>query len=185
MVRFGNVLGSSGSVVPLFQHQILTGGPVTVSHPEVVRYFMTVSEAAQLVIQAGAIASGGDVFLLDMGQPIKIIDLARKLIEISGLAIKDQSNPHGDIEIKISNLLPGEKLFEEMLISSQLETSEHPKIFRGDENFLSWELLEGKLRTLEMACNKSDYEAIRRVLIELVPEYTGKDLADYLYGYIR
>ncbi|MGO8077375.1 polysaccharide biosynthesis protein, partial [Rhizobium leguminosarum] len=116
MVRFGNVLGSSGSVVPLFRQQIKEGGPVTLTHPDITRYFMTISEASQLVIQAGAMAEGGDVFLLDMGEPIRIADLARKMVELSGLAVRDENNPEGDIELSVTGLRPGEKLYEELLI---------------------------------------------------------------------
>lgn len=182
MVRFGNVLGSSGSVVPLFQRQILQGGPITVSHPDVVRFFMTIGEAAQLVIQAGAISSGGDVYLLDMGQPVKIMDLAKKLVEISGLEVRDHNNPNGDIEIKISSLMPGEKLYEEMLINNQLEFTEHQKIYKGNEIFLPWADLVINLEDLHHACRASDYQMIKKYLMEMVPEYSGKDIVDYLFN---
>ena len=131
MVRFGNVLASSGSVVPKFRQQIRNGGPITLTHPEITRYFMIIPEAAQLVIQAGAMAKGGDVFILDMGQPIKILDLARRMIELSGLTVKDAQNPDGDIEIEISGLRPGEKLYEELLIGENPQHTSHPRILRA------------------------------------------------------
>jgi FlaA1/EpsC-like NDP-sugar epimerase len=128
MVRFGNVLGSSGSVVPRFRQQIRDGGPITLTHPDVTRYFMTIPEAAQLVIQAGAMAKSGDLFLLDMGQPVKILDLARRMIELSGLSVRDESNPDGDIAIEISGMRPGEKLYEELLIGDHPQATSHPRI---------------------------------------------------------
>ncbi|MBY3237336.1 polysaccharide biosynthesis protein, partial [Rhizobium laguerreae] len=147
MVRFGNVLGSSGSVVPLFRQQIKEGGPVTLTHPDITRYFMTISEASQLVIQAGAMAEGGDVFLLDMGEPVRIADLARKMVELSGLAVRDEDNPEGDIELSVTGLRPGEKLFEELLIGDNPETTEHPRIMKAREDFLSWPELSRRLNT--------------------------------------
>jgi FlaA1/EpsC-like NDP-sugar epimerase len=151
MVRFGNVLDSSGSVVPKFRQQIRDGGSITLTHPEVTRYFMTIPEAAQLVIQAGAMAEGGDVFLLDMGQPVKIMDLARRMIELSGLAVRDEQNPDGDIEIEITGLRPGEKLYEELLIGNNPKFTLHPQIMRATEVFIPWREFEGKLKSLEIS----------------------------------
>jgi len=131
MVRFGNVLGSSGSVVPLFKKQIEKGGPITVTHPEITRYFMTIPEAAGLVLQAGAMGQGGDVFVLDMGAPVKIIELARRMVQLSGLEVRDEPNPEGDIEIRFSGLRPGEKLYEELLIGDNVSGTEHPLIMRA------------------------------------------------------
>jgi FlaA1/EpsC-like NDP-sugar epimerase len=138
MVRFGNVLESSGSVIPLFREQIHRGGPVTVTHTEVIRYFMTIPEAAQLVLQAGAMAKGGDVFVLDMGQPVRIADVARRMIHLSGLTVRDEENPEGDIEIQFTGLRPGEKLYEELLIGSNVTGTEHPMIMRAIEHSLPW-----------------------------------------------
>ena len=131
MVRFGNVLGSSGSAIPLFEQQILDGGPITVTHPEIVRYFMSIAEASELVIQAGAMGKGGDVFVLDMGSPVKILDLAKRLIYLSGLEVRDESNPEGDIEIIFSGLRPGEKLYEELLIGENVSQTKHKQIWRA------------------------------------------------------
>jgi FlaA1/EpsC-like NDP-sugar epimerase len=146
MVRFGNVLGSSGSVVPKFRQQIRNGEAITLTHADITRYFMTIPEAAQLVIQAGAMAKGGDVFLLDMGQPVKIIDLARRMIELSGLTVRDELNPDGDIEIQITGLRHGEKLYEELLIGEDSETTPHPRIMKAHEDFMPWPALQEKLR---------------------------------------
>lgn len=182
MVRFGNVLGSSGSVVPKFREQIRGGGPITLTHPEITRYFMTISEASQLVIQASAMAKGGDVFVLDMGQPVKIIDLARRMIDLSGLAVKDEKNQDGDIEIKIIGLRPGEKLFEELLIGDNPKPTSHPRIMKAHEEFISWSELEGKLKGLEMALNMNDLDAIRLMMKQLVYGYTPYDeIVDWLY----
>jgi len=172
MVRFGNVLGSSGSVVPLFRQQIRDGGPVTVTHREVIRYFMTIPEAAQLVIQASAMASGGEVFVLDMGEPVRIMDLARNMIELSGLTVRDEDNPQGDIEIAIVGLRPGEKLYEELLIGDDPEPTNHPRILKANEAFLPWQDLERKLKLLRDNLMKQDVEAARLLLRELVPEFT-------------
>lgn len=171
MVRFGNVLGSSGSVAHLFRVQISEGGPVTLTHPEVTRYFMTIPEAAQLVIQASAMAEGGDVFLLDMGKPVRIYDLATKMIYLSGLLLKDEAHPHGDIEIKITGLRPGEKLYEELLIRNNPQLTSHPKIMKAHEEFLSWVSLEKGLEKLNLAIASCDANLIRKVLKELVPDY--------------
>jgi len=172
MVRFGNVLGSSGSVVPKFRQQIRDGGPVTVTHADVTRYFMTIPEAAQLVIQAGAMAKNGDVYVLDMGEPVKIYDLARRMIELSGLTVKDTDQPTGDIEITITGLRPGEKLYEELLIGNNPQTTIHPRIMRASEDFLSWPVLEEKLIDLQNIClETTDSLAIRELLRKLVVGY--------------
>ncbi len=171
MVRFGNVLDSSGSVVPLFRRQIRMGGPVTLTHPEVTRYFMTIPEATQLVIQAGAIAQGGEVFVLDMGGPVKIADLARRMIELSGLTVKDAANPDGDIEIQIIGLRPGEKLYEELLIGENPEPTRHPRIMKAREAFLPWAELAPQLEALRAALDAGDVSVIPHQLAVLVPGY--------------
>ncbi|MFJ9450886.1 polysaccharide biosynthesis protein [Herbaspirillum sp. NPDC101397] len=182
MVRFGNVLGSSGSVVPKFRQQIRDGGPITLTHPDITRYFMTIPEAAQLVIQAGAMAKGGDVFVLDMGQPVKIIDLARRMIELSGLTVKDDDYPEGDIEIEISGLRPGEKLYEELLIGDNPKVTTHPRIMRANEDFLSWPVLEEKLHALELALNVNDVGVVRLMLKQLVSGYAPSgDIVDWVH----
>lgn len=173
MVRFGNVLGSSGSVVPKFRQQIREGGPITLTHPEITRYFMTVPEAAQLVIQAGAMSSGGDVFVLDMGEPVRIMDLARKLIELSGLTVRDANNPDGDIEIEISGLRPGEKLYEELLIGDNARKTSHPRIMKAHEHFLSWQDLRKKLDELDGLVRENNVTGIRDLVAELVSGYTS------------
>jgi len=172
MVRFGNVLGSSGSVIPLFQRQIAHGGPLTITHPDVARYFMLISEAAQLVIQAGAMAKGGDVFVLDMGEPIKIVDLARSMIVMSGLTEKSPLNPGGDIEIKFVGLFPGEKLNEELLTDGLVYPSEHPRIMRMKENALHPGVLETYITFLMMACDTNDRGMIESMVKAIVTEYT-------------
>lgn len=171
MVRFGNVLGSSGSVVPLFKEQIQLGGPVTVTHPEVTRYFMTIPEAAQLVLQAGAMGVGGDVFVLDMGEPVKIVDLAKKVIELSGFSVKDPVTQTGDIAIEFIGLRPGEKLYEELLIGSNVEKTSHPRIMRAVEGMIDWSELEPQLNSLRHHCELGDSAAVVKVLRELVREY--------------
>ena len=171
MVRFGNVLGSSGSVAPLFSAQIKAGGPITLTHSEVTRYFMTIPEAAQLVIQASAMATGGDVFVLDMGQPVRIYDLAVKMIYLSGLMVKDELHPHGDIEIKVTGLRPGEKLYEELLIGDNPQPTGHPKIMKAHEEFLPWDELELELEKLNFALQVCDLHLIRTSLKKLVPGY--------------
>ena len=182
MVRFGNVLGSSGSVVPKFRQQIRDGGPITLTHPEITRFFMTIPEASQLVIQAGAMAKGGDVFVLDMGQSVKIMDLARRMIELSGLTVKDEQNPDGDIEIETAGLRPGEKLYEELLIGDNPRPTSHPRIMKAHEDFLSWSDLEAKLNTLEMALNVNDVGVIRLMMEKLVTGYTLSDeIVDWVY----
>ncbi|WHZ10408.1 MAG: Nucleoside-diphosphate sugar epimerase/dehydratase [Burkholderiaceae bacterium] len=172
MVRFGNVLGSSGSVVPLFRRQIQAGGPLTVTHEEVTRYFMTIPEAAQLVLQAGAMAGGGDVFVLDMGQPVKIVDLARRMVHLSGLSLRDAAHPEGDIEIRIVGLRPGEKLYEELLIGDNPAPTAHPRIMKAQERFVPWPDLVPQLHEMRLAANRSDPQAIRRILMRLVDGYT-------------
>ncbi len=182
MVRFGNVLGSSGSVVPRFRQQIRDGGPVTLTHPDITRYFMTIPEAAQLVIQAGAMAKGGDVFVLDMGQPVKIMDLACRIIELSGLQVKNADNPDGDIDIEITGLRPGEKLYEELLIGDNPRSTSHPRIMKAHEEHMGWDELEQKLRSLEMVLNINDVAVIRLMMQQLVPGYTPDDeIVDWVY----
>ena len=182
MVRFGNVLGSSGSVVPKFRQQIRDGGPITLTHPEITRYFMNIPEASQLVIQAGAMAKGGDVFVLDMGPSVKIMDLARRMIELSGLAVRDEQNPDGDIEIEITGLRPGEKLYEELLIGDNPKPTSHSRIMKAHEEFIPWSELEDKLKALEMALNVNDVGVIRLMMEKLVTGYTPSDeIVDWVY----
>ncbi|WP_407653366.1 polysaccharide biosynthesis protein [Guyparkeria halophila] len=171
MVRFGNVLGSSGSVVPLFRRQIADGGPVTVTHPEITRYFMTIPEAVQLVIQAGSMAEGGDVFVLDMGEPVKIDHLARRMVHLSGLEIRDEEYPDGDIEITYTGLRPGEKLYEELLIGEAVNGTDHPRIMRASEDCLPWRAFDKGLRRLEKDMERHDLPAVRTHLGELVSGY--------------
>ena len=171
MVRFGNVLGSSGSVVPLFRSQLANGGPLTVTHPEVTRYFMTIPEAAQLVLHAGAMALGGEVFVLDMGKPVKIIELARRMVELSGLRVRDDATPDGDIEITITGLRPGEKLYEELLIGDDPSPTTHPRIMKAHEEFLAWPDLLVQLDALRVAVDNSDVAAIKAVLTGCVHGY--------------
>ena len=171
MVRFGNVLGSSGSVVPVFREQIKAGGPVTVTHPEIIRYFMTIPEAAQLVIQAGAIGEGGDVMVLDMGEPIKIVDLAKRMIHLSGFSYRDELNPDGDIEISFSGLRPGEKLYEELLIGGEILPTSHVRIMRSIEDSLSISALKEILGELELAVKDENGEVVRSLLKKAVPEF--------------
>ena len=182
MVRFGNVLGSSGSVVPLFREQLDAGGPLTITHPEITRYFMTIPEAAQLVIQAGAMGTGGDVFVLDMGQPVRIIDLARRMVELSGLTVQDELHPDGDIAFKITGLRPGEKLYEELLIGDNPIATQHPRIMKAQEQFLPWPALEAKLNTLNIAVEVNDVPSIKALLTELVSGYrsTG-EVVDWVH----
>ena len=182
MVRFGNVLGSSGSVVPVFRRQIKSGGPVTVTHPEVTRYFMTVQEAAQLVLQAGSMAKGGDVFVLDMNEPIRIDDLAKKMVHLMGYDVKDANSYRGDIAIEYSGLRPGEKLYEELLIGESVTGTEHPKILRAEEETLSWEVLQKLLNRLKTACDSIDLPGVRSALMEAVDGFEPKqEVADPLW----
>jgi FlaA1/EpsC-like NDP-sugar epimerase len=172
MVRFGNVLDSSGSVVPLFREQIRNGGPVTVTHRDVIRYFMTIPEAAQLVLQAGAMAKGGDVFVLNMSEPVRIADLAARMIRLMGLTVKDESNPDGDIEIVYTGLRPAEKLFEELLIGKNVMRTEHPMILRAMEHRLPWAVLRGLIEELESALELFDCDKVLDILTRAVDEYS-------------
>jgi FlaA1/EpsC-like NDP-sugar epimerase len=182
MVRFGNVLGSSGSVVPLFREQIKNGGPITLTHADITRYFMTIPEAAQLVIQAGAMGTGGDVFVLDMGQPVKIIDLARRMVELSGLTVRDELNPQGDIELVVSGLRPGEKLYEELLIGDNPKPTQHPRIMKAHEQFVPWARLEEKLNALAIAIGVNDVPVIRGLLKQVVSGYAPSgDVVDWVH----
>lgn len=171
MVRFGNVLGSSGSVVPLFRQQLAAGGPLTVTHAEVTRYFMTIPEAAQLVLQAGAMATGGEVFVLDMGEPIKIIDLARRMIELSGMTVRDASNPHGDMAIQVTGLRPGEKLYEELLIGDNPIPTAHRRIMKAREDFIPLAQLQSHLETLQQGIQTNDIEKLKTVMRQCVHGY--------------
>ena len=175
VVRFGNVLESSGSVIPKFREQIKEGGPITVTHEEVTRFFMTIPEAAQLVIQASEIGVGGEVFVLDMGEPVRIIDLAKKMIALSGLKMKSSSNPEGDIEIKIVGLRPGEKLFEELLIGNNPWSTPHPKILQAREAFLNWEDLMPQLDKLMLAAESNDMFSVQTILTNLVEGYVASE----------
>lgn len=183
IVRFGNVLGSSGSVIPLFRKQILKGGPITITHPDIIRYFMTTPEAAQLVIQAGAMAKGGDVFILDMGEPVKIVDLAKNLIQLSGLSVKDENNPKGDIEITYTGLRPGEKLYEELLIGGDnVRKTAHPRIMTAEEVYLPFEQLSEVLSELENSCKDANYMAIRQTLLNAPTDFNPTtEIVDVLY----
>ena len=182
IVRFGNVLGSSGSVIPLFRKQIKNGGPLTVTDSKVVRYFMTVPEAVELVIQAGAMGSGGDVFVLDMGEPIRILDLAKKMIYLSGLSVRDDANPNGDIEIKYTGLRPGEKLYEELLIGGNTSKTDNPMIMRAQEDMLHWNELKAILDNLEEAAINCKPDKIRELLLQAVPEFKPQsDINDILH----
>lgn len=183
MVRFGNVLGSSGSVIPRFYEQIRRGGPVTVTHPNITRYFMTIPEAAQLVIQSGSMGQGGDVFVLDMGEPVKIVDLAEKLIRLSGSSVRSEKNPHGEIAIEFSGLRPGEKLYEELLIGDEGVTpTDHPMIMRANEEYLSWEELKRVIQQLLDAIRSDDYTRVRQLLRETVSGYVPEcEIVDWRY----
>jgi len=172
MVRFGNVLGSSGSVVPHFRKQINNGGPVTVTHKDVVRYFMTIPEAVELVIQAGAMGTGGDVFVLDMGEPVRIIDLAKNLIRLCGYEVRDSVNPNGDIPIEFSGLRPGEKLYEELLVGDNVVGTSHPMIMSAEERMIPWKLLAPAVNDLDRACRNFEYEKVRSTLLEIVDGYS-------------
>lgn len=182
MVRFGNVLGSSGSVVPLFREQILTGGPVTVTHPDIIRYFMTIPEAAQLVIQASSLGQGGDVFVLDMGEPVKILDLAHRMIRLMGLDVKDDSNIDADIEVQFTGLRPGEKLYEELLIGNNVSKTSHSRIQRAEEESVSPEQIKDYMAQLDKACSQYDCELILKLMAQMVVEYTpSKEIFDTLW----
>lgn len=182
MVRFGNVLGSSGSVIPLFHKQIQAGGPLTVTHPKITRYFMTIPEAAQLVIQAGSMGLGGDVFVLDMGEPVKIVELAEKMIHLSGLTVRSDSNPYGDIAIEFTGLRPGEKLYEELLIGDNVAETKHPMIMTASEDYLPWEQLKVRLESLLRAIDADDFESVRQLLRETVAGYCPDgEIVDWIY----
>ncbi len=175
IVRFGNVLGSSGSVVPLFKEQICRGGPITVTHHAIIRYFMTITEAAQLVIQAASMGReggrNGEVFVLDMGEPVRIVDLARRMVNLSGFKVRDDDNPDGDIAIEYTGLRPGEKLYEEVLLGEKVTATDHPRIMRAQEAHLPWSHLIEVLKQLEIDCTNYDSNAVHRVLKEVVSEY--------------
>ena len=182
MVRFGNVLGSSGSVIPLFKQQIKVGGPITVTNKDIIRYFMTISEAVELVIQAGAMGTGGDVFVLDMGEPVRIHDLAVKMIHLSGLEVKDESHLDGDIEIKYTGLRAGEKLYEELLIGDNVSETDNPLIMRAQEEMLAWDELKPVLDELSGAIDSCDHEKLRKLLIQIVPDFKPQcEISDVLY----
>jgi FlaA1/EpsC-like NDP-sugar epimerase len=210
MVRFGNVLGSSGSVVPYFRQQIAQGGPITLTHQDIIRYFMTISEAAQLVMQTsamanssskgigagvgsdisddisdyrkGRISSEAEVYVLDMGKPVKIIDLARRMVELSGFRVKDENTPEGDIAIEVVGLRPGEKLYEELLIGNNPQTTQHPRIMKANEKFLPWSELQPMITTLRIAAVNGDVMMIRSMLQLIVPEYRADaKVVDWVY----
>ncbi len=182
MVRFGNVLGSSGSVIPLFHKQIQAGGPLTVTHPKITRYFMTIPEAAQLVIQAGSMGQGGDVFVLDMGEPVKIVELAEKMIHLSGFSIRSERNPLGDIAINFTGLRPGEKLYEELLIGDNVIATRHPMIMSANEDYLAWDVLKQRLDALRAATAEDDFATVRQLLRDTVSGYVpGGEIVDWLY----
>jgi FlaA1/EpsC-like NDP-sugar epimerase len=182
MVRFGNVLGSSGSVIPLFHRQIKAGGPLTVTHPKITRYFMTIPEAAQLVIQAGSMGEGGDVFVLDMGEPVTIAALAEKMIHLSGLSVQSEKNPYGDIAIEFTGLRPGEKLYEELLIGDNVSPTQHPMIMKANEDYLEWETLKSRMIVLIEAIREEDFIRVRQILRELVSGYSPEgEIVDWVY----
>jgi FlaA1/EpsC-like NDP-sugar epimerase len=182
MVRFGNVLGSSGSVIPLFKKQIQSGGPVTVTDPEITRYFMTIPEAASLVIQAGFMGASGDVFVLDMGEPVKIKNLAKQMINLTGLSVRDDSNPDGDIEIVYSGLRDGEKLYEELLIGDDVQKTDHPMIMRAEEVMLTWNELEPVLISMAASLDKYQYENVRQLLLDTVDGYAPQhEIRDLMF----
>tara|TARA_A100000164_G_C21735379_1_gene689658 strand:- start:328 stop:897 length:570 start_codon:yes stop_codon:yes gene_type:complete len=182
MVRFGNVIGSSGSAIPLFEEQIREGGPVTVTDPDVTRYFMSIPEAAELVIQAGAMGDGGDVFVLDMGEPVKIVELAKRLIKLSGNELCDEKNPDGNIEIKFTGLRPGEKLYEELLIGDNVSKTEHARILRAQEDFLSHEELNDYLHLLQLAEKEGDIFSLHKVFENTVSGFNPDNkISDIVY----
>jgi FlaA1/EpsC-like NDP-sugar epimerase len=185
MVRFGNVLGSSGSVVSLFRQQIKTGGPVTVTHPDIIRYFMTITEAAELVIQAGAMGTGGDVFVLDMGEPVKIVDLAKRMIHLSGLKVRDEKNPNGDISIDYTGLRPGEKLFEELLVGDAVTGTQHPRIMRAEEHSLNWEETKALLDELDIACHNYKCDLVQELLTKAPTGYHRGQIEDLVWSQKR
>ncbi|NQD95710.1 polysaccharide biosynthesis protein, partial [Pseudomonas sp. CrR25] len=171
-----------GSVIPRFHEQIRLGGPVTVTHPNITRYFMTIPEAAQLVIQAGAMGQGGDVFVLDMGQPVKIVELAEKMVHLSGLSLRSEKNPHGDIAIEFTGLRPGEKLYEELLIGDNVSPTDHPMIMRANEEHLPWEAFKVVLNDLLEAVERDDYDRVRQLLRQTVSGYTPEGaIVDWIH----
>ena len=174
MVRFGNVLGSSGSVVPKFRQQIAEGGPISITDPNVTRFFMTTSEAAQLVIQAGALATGGEVFVLDMGKPVRILELAKRMIELSGLEIRDETNPKGDIELDVVGLRPGEKLYEELVIGNNLQKTINDRIFKAEEDWFPWQRISEALDTLHVVLEKGDKASLEHIFSEFVTGYKSE-----------
>ena len=183
MVRFGNVLGSSGSIIPKFKKQIKDGGPVTLTHPEVTRYFMAITEAAQLVIQAGAIAEGADVFVLEMGEPIKIIDLIKRIVLLSGLSLQDEDNIDGDIKIKTVGLRPGEKLYEELMLGKNPQPTSHPKIYKAKDPYIEWVKLEKDLKNLKNLLDKGQIKEVIKILQILVTDYKfNNKIVDTLYN---
>tara|TARA_R110000737_G_C14570289_1_gene483976 strand:- start:1101 stop:1664 length:564 start_codon:yes stop_codon:yes gene_type:complete len=182
MVRFGNVLGSSGSVIPLFRSQIARGGPITITHPDITRYFMTIPEAAQLVVQAGSLGQGGDVFVLDMGEPVAIVELARKMVMLSGMSIRDEVNPNGDIAMTYTGLRPGEKLYEELLLGDNPSATVHPKIHRANEDFVAWSELLAVLDAMDKAVHADAYDEVRQLLLSTVQGYQpANGIVDLLY----
>jgi FlaA1/EpsC-like NDP-sugar epimerase len=182
MVRFGNVIGSSGSVIPRFRKQIRNGGPITLTHPDINRFFMTITEAAQLVIQAGAMAKGGDVFVLEMGEPVTIMDLARRMVELSGLTVRDDHNPEGDIELTVTGLRPGEKLYEELLIGDDPQPTQHPRIQRANDPFIPWNEMETDLNTLRIVLGHNDIDTILTLLTKLVAGFQpSSQIVDWVY----
>jgi FlaA1/EpsC-like NDP-sugar epimerase len=182
MVRFGNVLGSSGSVIPLFHQQLKTGGPLTVTHPKITRYFMTIPEAAQLVIQAGSMGKGGDVFVLDMGEPVRIVELAEKMIHLSGFSVRSERNPMGEIAIEFTGLRPGEKLYEELLIGDNVLATRHPMIMSANEDFVTWDVLKESLSQLLGAAASADFVRVRQLLRETVIGYAPEgEIVDWIY----
>ncbi|MDQ2078350.1 nucleoside-diphosphate sugar epimerase/dehydratase [Marinimicrobium sp. ABcell2] len=185
MVRFGNVLGSSGSVVSLFRQQIKAGGPVTVTHPDIIRYFMTITEAAELVIQAGAMGTGGDVFVLDMGEPVKIVDLAKRMIHLSGLKVRSEKNPNGDISIDYTGLRPGEKLFEELLIGDTVAGTQHPRIMRAEEHSLTWEETKLMLDEMDVACHNYKCDLVQELLTKAPTGYHKGQIEDLVWSQKR
>jgi FlaA1/EpsC-like NDP-sugar epimerase len=184
MVRFGNVLGSSGSVIPLFREQIKRGGPITVTHPEMTRYFMTIPEAAQLVIQAGSMGESGDVFVLDMGEPVKIAQMAEKMVHLSGLTVRSEANPDGEIEIAFTGLRPGEKLYEELLIGDNVLPTEHPMIMRANEAHMPWEEFKTLMVEMVQAIRVDDYPHVRDLLCRIVNGYTPDANVDWLHSQV-
>jgi len=184
MVRFGNVLDSAGSVVPLFREQIKNGGPLTITDPEIIRYFMSIPEAAELVIQAGAMSSGGEVFVLDMGEQIKIIDLAKRMIRLSGMEVKDEDHPKGDIEIEITGLRHGEKLYEELLLGNELIPTQHKRIFQAHEEGIPWTKIQSILDELNLAIQSRDQDLIRNIMMESSTDYSPtKEIHDLLHAH--